>query len=438
MTEADRPMSDLSSLTERVRAAAQPLPDIEDEAFAAAFDRFADAKVVLLGEASHGGSEFYRARAAITRRLVERHGFNIIGLEADWPDAAALDRYVRWREGPKDGPPFRRFPTWMWRNREMAAFVESLKALNAGRPAEARAEIRGLDLYSLNASITAVLEHLDDADPDAARHARDRYGCLRPWSERPELYGMEVMRTGRTCEAAVVTQLMAMLAQELERGGADEADFDAQQNARVIQAAETYYRAMYWGAVESWNLRDRHMFDTLLQVMGRRGSDAKAVVWAHNSHIGNARATAMGDAGEWNVGQLCREWFADQAVLIGFGSHTGEVAAASDWGGEMHVKPIRPSREDSWERVFHDAGVSPSLTDWRGDPALAAALAETRLERAIGVIYRPETERLSHYFDARLSHQFDAYVWFDETAAVTPLPGPEDEAETPDTWPFGL
>jgi erythromycin esterase-like protein len=327
----------------------------------------------------------------------------------------------------------------MWRNAEMSGFVEALKRLNASRPFEERAEIRGLDLYSLNASITAVLEHLDEADPDAGREARRRYGCLRPWSERPELYGASAMQTGRTCEAAVVTQLMSMLTRELERGGADEADFDAQQNARVVQAAETYYRAMYWGSVESWNLRDRHMFDTLSQVVGRRGPDAKAVVWAHNSHIGDARATAMGEAGEWNIGQLCRERWGADAALIGFSTHTGTVAASSDWGGEMQVKDVRPSRPDSWERVFLETGVRASLTDWRADPGLAEALAQSRLERAIGVIYRPETERQSHYFDARLSQQFDALVWFDETRAVRPLPGPDAEGmDAPETWPFGL
>jgi erythromycin esterase-like protein len=429
----------MDALSARLRDAAEPLPSIDDEAFAAAFDRFADARVVLLGEASHGTSEFYRARAAITRRLVERHGFNVIGLEADWPDAAALDRRVRGRDGPKDGAPFNRFPTWMWRNRETAAFVEDLRTLNATRPFDQRAEIRGLDLYSLNSSITAVLEHLDTADPDAAQHARARYGCLRPWSERPELYGAEVMRTGRTCEAAVVTQLMSLLTRELERGGADEADFDAQQNARVIQAAETYYRAMYWGSVESWNLRDRHMFDTLQQVLGRRGPEAKAVVWAHNSHIGDARATQMGEGGEWNIGQLCRQWWGDQAVLIGFSTDRGQVAAADDWGGAMRVKQVRPSMPGSWERTFLDAGHPCSLTDWRDSPELAGALAESRLERAIGVIYRPETERHSHYFDARLSQQFDALVWFEETTAVDALPAPRDDSgDAPETWPFGL
>ena len=423
--------------SEVVRRAAEPLPSPEDPGFAEAFDRFADARVVLLGEASHGTSEFYRARAAITRRLVERHGFSIVALEADWPDAAALDRFARGRPGPGDGAPFTRFPQWMWRNRETAAFVGALREWNAAQPEDRRAEIRGLDLYSLHGSIAAVLDHLDHADPEAAEQARQRYGCLRPWSERPELYGAEVLRTGRTCEAAVIAQLLDLFRQEMERGESGEAEFDAQQNARVIQAAETYYRAMYWGSAESWNLRDTHMFDTLQQVIGRRGDGAKAVVWAHNSHIGDARATAMGAGGELNLGQLCRQQYERDAVLIGFGTDRGTVAAADDWGGEMEVKAVIPSRPDSWEHVFLEGAPARSLTTWRDDPALAEQLAAERLERAIGVIYRPRTERLSHYFEAELSRQFDAFVWFEETTAVTPLPGAV-EATDPETWPFGL
>jgi erythromycin esterase-like protein len=394
---------------------------------------------VLLGEATHGTSEFYRPRAAVTRRLVERHGFSIVALEADWPDAAALDRHVRGRPGPQDGAPFTRFPLWMWRNRETAEFVAALRGWNGGVEPDRRVEVRGLDLYSLNASIAAVLDHLDRADPEAASNARARYACLRPWSERPELYGADVLRTGRTCETAVIAQLMDMLRQEMERGGADEGAFDAQQNARVIQAAETYYRAMYWGSVESWNLRDKHMFDTLQQVLRRRGAGAKALVWAHNSHIGDARATTMGRAGEFNLGQLCREHYGGDAVLIGFGTDRGEVAAADDWGGEMRVKTVLPSRPDSWEHAFLQAAGPRSLTTWRGDAGLARELSSTRLERAIGVVYRPRSERVSHYFEAELSRQFDAFVWFEQTGAVEPLPGPDraDPSE-PETWPFGL
>ena len=429
----------VSRLAGVVRSAAEALPSPDDASFAQAFDRFADARVVLLGEASHGTSEFYRARAAITQRLIEEHGFNIVALEADWPDAGALDRYARGRAGLGDGTPFTRFPLWMWRNRETAEFIGRLRAWNAERPEGERAEIRGLDLYSLNSSIAAVLEHLDEADPEAAENARQRYGCLRPWSERPELYGAEVMRTGRTCEAAVIAQLLDMFRQEMERGDSGEAEFDAQQNARVIQAAETYYRAMYWGSVESWNLRDRHMFDTLQQVLGHRGAGAKAVVWAHNSHIGDARATEMGASGEFNIGQLCREHFGEAEALVGFGTDRGEVAAADDWGGEMEIKRVVPSRPDSWEHVFLEGAPARSLTTWRNDPALARELATERLERAIGVIYRPRTERQSHYFEAELSRQFDAYVWFEETTAVDPLPVPEGlDPSDPETWPFGV
>jgi erythromycin esterase-like protein len=245
------------------------------------------------------------------------------------------------------------------------------------------------------------------------------------------------VRTGRTCEDAAVEQLVAMLTKQVYDHEEGEGLFDAAQNARVVEAAERYYRAMYYGSVESWNLRDRHMFDTLRQVLDARGADARAVVWAHNSHIGDARSTAMGRAGEWNIGQLCREAFGDEAVLIGFGTDRGRVACADDWGDPVKVKTVVPCRPDSWERVFLEAAGPRSLTSWRGDASLAEVLSATRLERAIGVIYRPQTERLSHYFDAELGRQFDAFVWFAETAPVTPLAGPESREE-PETAPFGL
>ncbi|HYF22988.1 MAG TPA: erythromycin esterase family protein [Caulobacteraceae bacterium] len=429
-----------ADLVRALREAAEPLPPIEDEAvFGPLFDRFGEAKIVLLGEASHGTSEFYRARAAITRRLVEAHGFRIVAVEADWPDAARMDRFVRLRDGAsEDGEAFARFPRWMWRNAEVADFLRRLRGWNEKRPAEDRVEFRGLDLYSLHQSIDAVLEYLDRTDRAAAEEARERYGCLTPYHGRPELYGAVATRTGKSCEDAAIDQLLAMLEKQLI-GGADGEDFfDAAQNARVVQAAETYYRAMYWGAVESWNLRDRHMYDTLRQVLDARGPGAKAVVWAHNSHIGNAAATDMGRAGEWNIGQLCREAFGREAVLIGFGTDRGTVAAADDWGEPMEVKSVTPSLPDSWERMFLEAGVPASLTSWRDDEALAAMLKRDRLERAIGVIYRPRTERRSHYFDAELSSQFDAWVWFEQTTAVTPLPGADESEGGADTFPFGV
>jgi erythromycin esterase-like protein len=428
-----------SALAGLVQRRSQPLPSLEHgEAFATFFDGFADARVVLLGEATHGTSEFYRARAAITRRLVEKHGFRILAIEGDWPDAAELDRYVRGHGRWGERSAFVNFPRWMWRNAEFAALLRDLRHWNDWREAGDRVEVRGLDVYSLHRSVDEVLAYLERVDPEAAADARRRYGCLTPYLERPQVYGAIATRSGRTCEDAVVEQLVALLEQELHYAHADgEAYFDAEQNARVVCSAETYYRAMYQGAVESWNLRDSHMFDTLVRLLELRGPDAKAVVWAHNSHIGNAAATAMGESGEFNIGQLCRVTFRQRVASIGFATDRGEVMAADDWGGVPRVKRVLPSRSDSWERVFLDAGRSRSLTSWRGDPELAQYLSLRRLERAIGVIYRPETERWSHYFDAHLSRQFDALVWFEETSPVTALPGAPAEG-APDIYPFGL
>ncbi|THG83825.1 erythromycin esterase family protein [Pseudomonas sp. A-1] len=424
-----------------LRHFAEPLPGVDSAEFAALFDRYADARVVLIGEASHGTSEFYRARAAITRRLIEKHGFSIVAVEADWPDAAQIDRQVRAQEPPTwTRQAFRRFPTWMWRNREVAGFCAWLTQHNAALPMARRVEFRGLDVYSLSASISAVLDYLDRTDAEAAQAARQRYGCLKPWENAPALYGRNVLHGQRSCEDAVVEQLRALLEQRLEHlaeGG--EAFFDATQNARVVQAAEQYYRAMYHGSVASWNLRDQHMFDSLERLLEHRGPAAKAVVWAHNSHIGNASATAMGWAGEFNIGELCRDAWGREAVLIGMGTDRGTVAAADNWDEPMRIKQVRPSRHDSWEQVFLQAGIPASLTDWRGDARdeLRAALSDTLLERAIGVIYRPESERQSHYFEAVLAEQFDAWLWLEQTCAVTPLDRETPHGGEDETWPFG-
>ncbi|AYG94953.1 erythromycin esterase family protein [Brevundimonas naejangsanensis] len=429
------PAEDLAAF---VRGRARPLPPLDDAAFAAAFDAFGEARLVLLGEATHGTREFYEARAAITRRLIDRHGFRIVAVEGDWPDVAELDRFIRNRGvwGQKDS--FPNFPRWMWRNAEFVAFVHSLRAWNLERPMADRVELRGLDVYSLSQSRREVLDYLDRVDPQAAGEARRRYGCLTPYLDQPQRYGAAARMGAVDCKEAVVAQLVSLLRNRLDYSRQDGEDYlDAAQNARVVRSAEAYYRAMYRGSVESWNLRDSHMFDTLGHLLAGRGPRAKAVVWAHNSHLGDASATEMGAAGEFNLGQLCREAFDRDCVSIGFGADRGQVAAADDWGGPVRFKQVLPARDDSWERIFRQAGPSRSLTDWRADAALAQALGETRLERAIGVIYRPETERRSHYFDARLSAQFDAYVWFEETAAVTPLAGAPPEG-APDIYPFGL
>jgi erythromycin esterase-like protein len=431
-------------LTSQLRAHAEPLPSPADaRAFGAMFDRFGDARVVLLGEATHGTSEFYRARAAISRHLIDHHGFSIVAVEADWPDAARIDDYVRHQAPrPRRGDAFARFPTWMWRNIEVLEFADWLRGHNAGHEAGARVSFRGLDIYSLSESIHAVLTYLDRIDPAAASEARRRYGCLTPWQDEPGEYGRAALVHGRgDCEEQAVAELRHLLDRRLDYIAQDGEDwFDAAQNASIVRAAERYYRAMYRSSIESWNLRDRHMFATLQALLAHGGDGAKAIVWAHNSHIGNAAATAMGWQGEFNIGELCRMAYGEDAVLIGFGTDTGTVAAASDWGGDMEIKTVRAARPDSFEHAFRQTGIERFLVDWRnahGRESLIAALREPRLERAIGVVYRPETERLSHYFEAVMAEQFDAMVWFERTTAVTPL-GPEHGRGAPETWPFGL
>lgn len=430
-------------ITAALRKAAEPLPDIDSEAFGALFDRFGDARVVLIGEASHGTHEFYRARGAITRRLIEHHGFSIVAAEADWPDAGQIDRCVRdlgpsaWRERA-----FARFPTWMWRNAEVAEFTGWLHGYNQTLPMARRVEFRGLDIYSLRHSIGEVLGYLERADPQQAQEARERYACFSPWQDEPAMYGHLVERDGKApCEDAVTEQLEQLLGKRLARFAEDdEAFFSATQNARVIRSAEQYYRAMYRGHAESWNLRDRHMFDTLRALLEQRGEGARAVVWAHNSHIGDARATGMGWGGSFNLGELCRTAFGNEVVLLGMGSDRGQVAAADHWDGEMHIKDVLPSRADSWESQFLRAGIPASLTDWRGPElqALRELLTEPLLARAIGVIYRPQTERQSHYSQAVLAEQYDAYLWFEQTRAVTPLPDRPATGGEDDTFPFGV
>jgi erythromycin esterase-like protein len=435
------------TLSELIAEAAEPLPDLDDRAFGRLFERFADRRVVLLGEASHGTAEFYGARAAITRRLIAEHGFTILALEADWPDAAAVDRYVRHRPAPaRAEPPFQRFPTWMWRNTEVAALIDWMRKHNGATPQfDRRAGFYGLDLYNMRGSIAAVLEYLDKVDPDAAAVARERYGCLTPWQKEPSTYGRAVLTAGyRKCKQMVIDQCRDLLKRRLDYIAQDGESFlDAAQNARLIASAERYYRITYYGGAESWNLRDTHMFETLEHLLEARGPTSKAIVWAHNSHIGDARYTEMGVVREeLNIGQLCRERFGEEVALIGFGTHTGTVAAASasDWGGDMEIKRVQPSHRDSYEWVCHDAGIPRFLLDLRADQqkAVRRRLLEPRLERFIGVIYRPDTELMSHYAEASLPQQFDAFVWFDETAAVTPLGPQHARTGVPETYPFGL
>ena len=432
-----RPSRELS-LPQLIASEAVKLPEIGDPGFAEAFDRFAGKRVVMLGECSHGTREFYEARAAITRRFVERHGFTIVAAEADWPDAAVLDRHIRHRPSRAGASrPFQRFPTWMWRNGVIARLMKDLHALNRGRDPERMAGFYGLDIYNMSGSIEAVLAYLDEADPEAAAVARERYGCLTPWQAEPATYGRAALSKGYAeCEEAVVKQCRELVNQALDRDGEV---FGAAMNARLIASAEKYYRVMYYGGAESWNLRDSHMADTLEHLLDNGGPDAKALVWAHNSHIGDARATDMGAVrGEHNIGQLAREKWGDDVALIGFGTHTGTVSAATDWDGEREVKRVLPSRPDSHERLCHDSEVPRFLLLPNEHEPLRRRLSEPRLQRFIGVIYRPETERWSHYSEAVLPEQFDGYVWFDETCALEPLAEREPHTGVPETFPFGV
>jgi erythromycin esterase-like protein len=415
-----------------------------------------NASIVLLGEATHGSREFYRARAAISRQLITEHGFDAIAVEADWPDALQVSRYVRGTSSSLDAldalSGFERFPLWMWRNRETVELVEWLRVHNADVYApEQRVGFYGVDLYSLRNSMDAVIRYLERTDPTAARIARHRYSCFDHLAEDPQRYGYAAtfgMR--RDCENEVIRQLIELQARSATvaaHGNGHAADelFDAQQNARVAQNAEAYYRTMFMGRDESWNLRDTHMADTLDALLEhlstRKGHPARVVVWAHNSHIGDARATEMGEHGQLNLGQLVRERHGmEHTFLVGFTTHTGHVTAASEWDTPARHKRVKPSRHDSFEFLLHSCDLGDFMVPLRSEPAIQQELSTKRMERAIGVIYLPDTERISHYFHARLGKQFDAVIHFDETQALHPLDHIAHwrPTEVPDTFPSGV
>jgi protein-L-isoaspartate(D-aspartate) O-methyltransferase len=431
-----------STTASMIAAHCERFDDIDAANLAPLLHRIGSARVVLIGEASHGTSEFYRMRARITRELIIRGNVSFVAIEGDWPDAARIDHYARHAQyAPSEWTAFARFPAWMWRNGETRAFVDWLRAHNADLDPAQRVAFRGLDLYSLYSSIEAVLGYLDRVDPHTAHLARLRYGCLTPWQADPTIYGRAAMSDSyRSCERSVVAVLKDLQRNAQQYAVHDgERLLDAAQNASLVASAEHYYRIMYYGSRASWNLRDQHMFDTLQNLFRHHGSSSRGIVWAHNSHVGDARATDMAKRGELNIGQLCREEFGSDAYIIGFGTHEGTVAAASEWGGPMLRQAVRPSLESSHERLFHETAVPRLLLPLRAaaSAGLHQALMRPRLERAIGVIYRPETELQSHYFQAVLPEQFDEYVWFDRTESITPLAADELKG-MPDTYPFGL
>jgi erythromycin esterase-like protein len=431
---------------------ARPLTGTSDD-FAPILDAVGQASCVLIGEATHGTHEFYRLRAQLTKLLIEHKGFAAVAAEADWPDAYRVNRYVQGLGDDGDAvealADFRRFPAWMWRNADVLDFVGWLRAYNDALDAPHKVGFYGLDLYSLHASVDAVISYLEQADPEAARWARYRYGCFDHFGEDPQQYGYATsVELAPGCAREVVTQLVDLQRRRealLRRDGivAEDEFFQAEQNARVVKVAEAYYRSMFRGRVASWNLRDTHMADTLdalLAHLGRRFEKAKVVVWAHNSHVGDASATELGDAGEVNIGQLARLRHPGEVMLVGFSTYSGTVTAASDWGTAAERMEVRPALPGSYEQLFHDTGLPSFLLMLRDGRDLSAALREPLLQRAIGVIYKPQTERLSHYFQAKLAQQFDALLHIDRTRALEPLERTAhwELREAAETFPSGM
>jgi erythromycin esterase-like protein len=438
-----------SSLSQAIVHTANPLVGAPMD-FDLLLDRIGDARFVLLGEATHGTHEFYRLRAELSKRLIREKGFTAIAGEADWPDAFRVNRYVRDEGGDPEAidalADFRRFPQWMWRNADILDLVGWLRAHN-DHVADPNRKVGfyGLDLYSLHASINAVITHLARKDPQLAREARERYACFEAFGEEPQHYGYAASRGLHDCEQEVVAELVELQrrrAKLLERGGSEE-EFAAEQNARVIARAEQYYRLMYAGRASTWNLRDTHMADTLDALaahLAQRGAPGKIIVWAHNSHVGDSAATDRGEIGEITLGHLCRERHPKDVVLVGFSTYEGTVTAASDWGGPAERKRVRPGLNGSYEALFHGTGLPRFmlLLDKLGEAA--GGLREPRLQRAIGVVYRPETERYSHYFEVELPAQFDAIIHLDETRALEPIERTAvwEHGELPETYPSGL
>ena len=423
-----------------IKEKAIPFSSINEYPLDNLLNRIGDAKVVLLGEASHGTSEFYLSRQAITKALIEKKGFNIVCAEADWSDVEQINAYVRDLNAKRNWMPFNRFPQWMWKNKEVLEFIEWLKKYNTIH--NNKCGFYGLDLYGLANSIDLVIAYLNNVDSDLAKLAKERYACIIPYLYNPAVYGkMVVGKQLESCEKDILNMLIDLLKNKHKLNHSPEY-FYAYQNANVIVNAERYYKAMYYGSAESWNQRDFHMFYTLKSLLSYFGEDTKAVVWAHNSHIGNALATEMYSKGEINIGHLCKEHFKNKCYNIGYGTHSGTVAAAHNWGENMEIMKVNPSIPESYENLCHKSQI-PSFTlplkEKDSGNKIRNLLSTPKLERAIGVLYRPKTERMSHYFHAVLPSQFDEYIWFNKSKAVTPISHTTiEQKELGDFHPFGL
>lgn len=438
-----------NQILSEIARAAQPLSFTAPDEYDALLSWIGDARIVLIGEASHGTHDFYRERARITRQLLEEKRFAAVAIEGDWPDAFRVHRYVN-PHGEENTDQnandalngFRRFPAWMWRNMDVLDFVEWLSEYN--RDTNSAVGFIGLDLYSLYKSAQQVLQYLEEHEPNAAARARYRYSCFDHFGEDSQAYGYAAgFGLAENCEQAVVEQLVEMnrlMTRDWTVQPKLDLSFSASENAHLVRDAERYYRTMFGGRVSSWNLRDEHMAETLDRVLAHLGVDAKIVVWAHNSHLGDARATEMGRQGELNIGQLMRERYPGAVFSVGFTTYSGEVTAATNWDESSQRKIVRRGLPNSYEALFHESGLGDFLLGLRDGP-VREALSEPMMERAIGVIYRPETERVSHYFDARLAEQFDAVIHIDRTRALIPLEASvswHQHEEAPETYPSAV
>ena len=428
-----------TELTDELLKVSHELQDADD--LTPLLDRIGDARYVLIGEASHGTSEFYTWRARLSQRLIREKGFSFVAVEGDWPDCYQVNRYVKGYDDAGNSAldvlhAFERWPTWMWANWEVVAFAEWLKGHNEGLPSEERVGFYGLDVYSLWESLEAVTGFLEDTDPGALEAARRAYRCFEPYREDAHAYAEATAMVPTSCEAEVV-KLLSELRGKVEAYPADaETRLNAEQNAHVAVNAERYYRAMIRGGSSSWNVRDTHMMDTLDRLMVRRGAGAKAIVWEHNTHIGDARATDMAAAGMVNVGQLARERHSAEGVfLVGFGSYEGSVIAGDYWGAEMEEMPVPPAVPGSWEALLHGTGSDRLLfsADLK-DPAFV----ERRGHRAIGVVYHPSRERFGNYVPTVLPRRYDAFLYLAKTKGLHPLHLEPKGGKTPDTYPWGL
>jgi erythromycin esterase len=433
-----------------VRGAARPLESAGD--LTPLLDAIGDARFVLLGEASHGTSEFYSWRAELSKRLIVEKEFSFVGVEGDWPDCYRVNRYVKGLGASGSSAEevlhaFVRWPTWMWANREVVSFAEWLRAHNDALPADRQAGFFGLDVYSLWESMEAVVEYLERIDPGAARAARRANGCFDPYHDDAQDYARATALVPTSCEDEVVSMLHTLRAKApAYREDGRDAYFNAEQNALVAQDAELYYRTMVRGGPTSWNVRDHHMVDTLDRLMRHHGNRAKAIVWEHNTHVGDARFTDMRRAGLVNVGQLVREGHGERAterdgvMLVGFGTHRGTVIAGEEWGAPMQRIRVPEARPGSWEDLLHRAGADDKLLLFDSDQDVGVDPLGAPIEhRAIGVVYDPRNERWGNYVPSVMPRRYDAFLYIDETHALDPLHMPVlVDGEAPETYPSGV